>query len=96
MFDGCMKPRRELCIFTLSGYNSLVDPKSGKEIKIRTGCKNTPARGSQFCTQCSKLILNNPALMKKFKGAGSKVLKDDVLIIEEVHNVFRNRPRSFD
>ena len=72
MFDGCLKPRRELCTFTVSGYNTLADPTSDKEINIRTGFKNTPARSSRFCTDCEMLTLKNEGLGRKFKGSECK------------------------
>ena len=101
MLDGIVKIRREICMSTLSGCNILINPDTGDELKIRTGCKNMPAKGSKFCRNCGKMSIIQPKKMPLTPKIGvphidsmlCKIL-DNLLFIEEIHNSFRNQRKE--
>ena len=82
---------------TRGGCNSLFNSSTGEEIKIVTGCKNSPTRDSLFCNDCIKLTVKNESVLKfindnesKDGNDKSKLVAEKLLLIEEVHRNFRN------
>ena len=101
MFDGIVKTRREICMSTLGGCNTLIYPTNGDEIKIRTGCKNMPAKSSKFCSNCRKLVINHHSKLSASDKVGPnhvlsmvKEFPQDLAFIEEIHNNFRNERKE--
>ena len=97
MFDGIVKTRREICMSTLSGCNSLQNPETGEVINILTGCKNMPAKGGKICKDCVKMCVKHKLGLACCKKVGSEQVDEmlselpkDVLFVEEICNQFRS------
>ena len=76
MFDGILKTRREICMSTMGGCHILINPENGDEIKIKTGCKNMPAKGSKFCSDCLVMCVRHQENINKSKKVGDQDLDE--------------------
>ena len=79
------------------GCNTLVNPENGKELRIRTGCTNMPAKGQKFCKVCVKMLVKHKENLPKSRDLGPHHVEEmvsdlpkGVLILEEIFNEKRN------
>lgn len=81
VLDGNMKNSREVCFATRAGYAEF----SGLPGKVSTGCPNTPAFKSRYCTLHSPITVTPKHIQFSEDGTVSEACQNEEREIEERH-----------